>query len=86
MKPFLNLENQYIFFEGDEVNQIYFMMNGEAGYVLPKHRDIKYIDFQLGSHFGVIDIVGSILSNDDCDMENWGRKKELLRRQFTAMS
>lgn len=62
LRPYLNLEKQYIFFEGDDVPQIYFLMSGECGYVLPKHSNIKYINFTVGSRFGVIDIIGSILS------------------------
>lgn len=86
MRPMLNLENQYIFFEGDDVSQIYFFMSGEAGYVLPKHNNIKYIEFQQGNHFGVTDIVGSVLSSKDQDLEKWMNYKESLRRQFTSMS
>ena len=63
LRPYLNLENQYIFFEGDDVPQIYFLMSGECGYVLPKHKNIKYINFTMGNQFGVIDIVGSVLNS-----------------------
>lgn len=80
LRPCLNLENQYIFFEGDDVPQIYFLMNGECGFVLPKHENTKYIDMTIGAHFGVTDIVGSVLSNKDQDLENWLQYKETLRR------
>ena len=80
LKPYLNLEDQYIFFEGDDVHQVYFLMKGECGFVLPKHNDAKYIELAVGNHFGVIDIVGSILGDPTRDLENWLSYKESLKR------
>jgi len=60
LKPFLNPGDQYIFFEGDEINCMYFLKGGSCGFVLPKHKNIKYIDVQIGGYFGLIDIVGSV--------------------------
>jgi CRP-like cAMP-binding protein len=57
----LNPENSYIFFEGDEVKNIWFLMKGECGFVLPNHGNLKYIDIASGQYFGVIDIVGSCM-------------------------
>lgn len=37
LKPFLSMRNSYIFFEGDEVNSVYFLIKGKAGFVLPKY-------------------------------------------------
>jgi CRP-like cAMP-binding protein len=86
LRPYLNLESNYIFFEGDDVPQIYFLMDGECGFVLPKHDNIKYINVTVGNHFGLIDIVGSILSNPDQDLDHWILYKDTLKRQFTMMS
>ena len=41
---------------------MYFMKDGNCGLVLPRHSNIKYIDIQSGNYFGIIDIVGSMLS------------------------
>ena len=40
-------------------------------------------------HFGVIDIIASLLNDDDCLSElldNWISKKEKLKRHFTIVS
>ena len=39
----------------------------------------------VGDHFGIIDIVGSIL-HSKVDLDNWINHKDLLQRQFTVMS
>jgi len=37
LKPMPYPENQYIFFEGDDITNIYFLIKGKAGFVLPKY-------------------------------------------------
>ena len=37
LKPMVQSPDQYIFMDDDEVSCIYFLIGGEAGYVLPKH-------------------------------------------------
>ena len=61
LKPYYNPEKTYIYFEGDAVNCIYFLKDGECGYVLPKHQNLKYIDIPEGDYLGISDIVGSAL-------------------------
>jgi len=61
LKPGLFPDNQYIYFEGDEILDIHFLIKGNAGFVLPKYRNTVYIEIQVGSNLGIIDIVGSIL-------------------------
>jgi hypothetical protein len=64
-KPVISGINNYIYFEGDDINCIYFLKKGSCGFVLPKHLNIKYIDINLGYTFGVVDIIGSILRLED---------------------
>lgn len=59
LKPQYFGTNQYIFYEGDEVKEIQFMIVGEAAFVLPSFKNTKYIMIESGDHFGVIDIIGS---------------------------
>ena len=59
------LESEIIYFEGDEVTNIYFMKAGSCAFVLPKYDNAKYINVTIGYHFGMEDFVGSIIKNDD---------------------
>jgi CRP-like cAMP-binding protein len=52
-------ENQYIYLEGDEVSSICFVVSGNASFVLPSFENARYIDINVGSVFGIIDIIGS---------------------------
>ena len=79
LKPGPFPENQYIYFEGDDVTNIYFLIKGKAGFVLPKYKNATYIDITVGAHFGVIDIVGSILNNR-LDLDKWLNHKDILQR------
>lgn len=72
LKPTILTENEYVYFEGDTVGCIYFLREGNCGFVLPKHSNAKYINIEKRSHFGLIDIVGYICeSENQADLENW---------------
>lgn len=44
LKPAIFDENEYVYFEGDEINCIYFVKQGELGFVLAAHSNLMYID------------------------------------------
>lgn len=58
MKPVPFNQKQYIYREGDDVENIYFLIKGSAGFVLPLYDNVKYVGINVGDHFGVIDIIG----------------------------
>lgn len=70
-------ENQYIFLEGDEINDIAFMMSGMASMVLPSFENTKYLEISPGNMFGVIDIIGSIQTKN-LDLNDWFPKRSQL--------
>jgi CRP-like cAMP-binding protein len=80
-------QNEYVYFEGDSVGCIYFLREGNCGFVLPKHSNAKYIDIEKRSHFGVHDIIGYICeSENNADKDNWIHQKGKLTRQFTCLA
>jgi CRP-like cAMP-binding protein len=50
-------KDQYIFLEGEHINYIYFIVRGEAGFVLPRYNNTLYILIGQGDHFGLIDML-----------------------------
>lgn len=86
LKPALYLDTQYIYLDEDDISHIYFVKSGNCGFVLPKHANAKYIDINVGAHFGIIDIVASVLKHKDgLEMLNdWVSHREILKRQFTC--
>lgn len=85
LKPFPFAQNQFIFLEGDDISQIYFLIQGKCSFVLPSFDNTAYIRIGVGDHFGIIDIVGSsAIKNFEIDkfMEN----KNFLQRQFTVIA
>ena len=48
LKPFIKSEDQYVFFEGDDISCIYFHKKGTVGYVLPRHHNLMYIKIGKG--------------------------------------
>ena len=44
LKPRFVPDHQIIYFEGDNVNDIYFLIKGKAGFVLPKYKNTAYIE------------------------------------------
>lgn len=77
LKPRPYPENQYVFFEGDDVTNIYFMIKGKCGFVLPKFKNTTYIEISVGAHFGIIDLVGSILKTH-FELDHWFSHKDIL--------
>ena len=61
LKPVQFREKEHVYFEGDDITCIYFLIKGGSGFVLPKYKNTAYIKINTGHHFGVIDIVGSML-------------------------
>ena len=86
LQPSVFLDQQYMFFEGDDVGCIYFLKNGKCSYVLPKHNNQSYINISLGSCFGIIDIIGSCYRIQEIDVENWITRKDLMTRQNTILA
>lgn len=83
LKPLVKQKEQYVFFEGDDIACIYFMQNGNAGYVLPRHDNLMYIKLNPGLHFGVSCIVGSFMDEDDFEIDRWINFRDKLKRQFS---
>lgn len=54
-----------------------FMIKGEAGFVLPKYENCKYIDINVGDHFGLIDLISSI-KNNKLDPDDWISRRNLI--------
>jgi len=61
LKSYVITEDEYIYFEGDDVGGMYFLKEGSCGFVLPKHNNVKYINVDIGQYFGIMDIVCSVL-------------------------
>ena len=48
--------DQYIYQEGDLINNIYFLYKGLVGFALPRQKSF-YLIIEEGDTFGVVDIV-----------------------------
>jgi hypothetical protein len=79
------LESEIIYFEGDIIQYLFFMKEGSCAFVLPKYENAKYINVTVGYHFGMEDLVGSIIKNNDIHQDDWMSNKDKLIRQFTVI-
>ena len=64
---------------------IYFLKEGIVGNVLPRHHNIKYVDYPEGSHFGIMDIISSCFANS-IELDDWVYNHDKMKREFTVMS
>jgi hypothetical protein len=76
LKTYIITEGEYVYFEGDEIVNMYFMKSGLCGYVLPKFNNTKYIEITKGCDFGTEDIGGSLVKNDKLEERDWINQKE----------
>ena len=62
------LVEQYLYYETDLINDIYFMSTGTAGFILPLKYNKVYIEINAGDHFGEIDVlIAARERGDDLD-------------------
>ena len=83
LKPQVKSMDNYVYFEGDEITCIYFLKYGLAGYVLPRYQNLMYVRLSQGCYFGVSCIVGSFVDQGNFDIEDWIKRRDCLKRQFT---
>jgi len=76
-------KSEYVFNEGDNVEDIFFLHEGTANFVLPIMKNYPYIKINSGNHFGVIDIIGCQLEDDEDDLSLWYDDRANLHRFFT---
>ena len=67
------------------------MQAGDCGCVLPPdYHEFKYVNFEVGNYFGLIDILGSCKAMDGDEMnhwlDNWHKHKTDITRQFSVGS
>lgn len=55
---------EYIYYESDSIENIFFLVKGSAGYVIPFKRNVVYIEIEQGNLFGEIDIVNAALTSN----------------------
>jgi hypothetical protein len=78
---------QHIYYETDEIEEIFFLCKGRAGFVLPFKQNIVYIEINSGDFFGDMDFVISAsehLMTIDEMIENLNCNDFNLCRQFTV--
>jgi CRP-like cAMP-binding protein len=51
------LKDEFIFMEGEVINFIYFIVKGEAAFVLPRYDNALYVLIGQGDSFGLIDLL-----------------------------
>jgi len=84
LRPMIKSKDEYIFFEDDDVTCIYFFQKGQAGYILPRHKNLMYINLSKGKQFGIICILGHLLNRvGNFEIDNWINYKGQLKRQNT---
>ena len=44
LRPYAFEDKQYIYSEGEEINSVYFLIKGNASFVLPSYDNVKYIN------------------------------------------
>ena len=57
LKPIKVEKDQYIYKEGDPIDEIYFLVTGQAGYALQEYKDAIYVIIDKGYYFGEIDFI-----------------------------
>lgn len=77
-------EDQMIYREGDNVNFVYFLLEGEASFVLAKHNNIQYIKIEQGDCFGTVDLLPYEEKNGEVKNKSENYNDNEIKRQFSV--
>jgi len=58
IRPINVQESDYIFKEGEQIVEIYFLSTGKAGFALQRFNNDIYLEIEHGGHFGHADLFG----------------------------
>ena len=83
MKPNYYEHFAYLFHNGDDIKEMYFLTKGLVQMVIPKFDNVCYIEINPSNHFGLIDFVGSARKYK-FDYECWNDNQAKLFRMFTV--
>jgi len=75
-------EDEFFYRDGDQVSHFYFLVAGEAEFVLPEYKNLPYISISNNNHYGLIDIVGSSIE-EGFDIKSWYDHFYQLKRHFS---
>ena len=79
--------DQIIFYEGDLLEEIFFLTKGCAGFILPYVHNLCYIEIEVGDAFGHLDILLSAQSNKELgSVITCNQMFENIDRQFTVQA
>jgi len=77
---------QYIYQEGDRIDQIFFHIEGDMYYVEPRLVNKAFAKIEVGSSFGLMDIVGDEKDFCSVDLVDWLNQYNQMTRRFTVQT
>jgi Ion channel len=88
IRPMNVEEVDYIYKEGEEVVEIYFLIKGTAAYVLPRFDNRAYQNIKTGEHFGHTDLGQdrNFIMQSKNDKRVASFDKDQLIRRFTVLA
>lgn len=79
-------ENEYIFKEGEDIIEMYFLASGEAAYVLPRFDNMDYKIIKKGKHFGHLDLLGVRTRAEHLAIQMTSKRRHEFSRKFTVLA
>ena len=58
IRPINIQELEYVFQEREDILEVFFLVNGEVSYVLPRFKNYAFKIIEKGEHFGHVDLFG----------------------------
>jgi len=86
IRPMNIQEQEYIFKEGEKIIEMYFIVQGEVGYVLPRYSNKVYIKIEKGEKFGHVDLMGVRKAHEGLEVLNTKKDNNKSLRKFTVQA
>lgn len=88
IRPIKSQESEYVCREGEDIQEMFFLVTGKVAAVLPKFNNKGYLWYEKGSHFGHTDLFGVRKGqiHESLLAQFTRKKKRLYKRRFTMQS
>jgi hypothetical protein len=82
LKSRIATSDEVIYYEGDPLENVYFLKTGQCFYVLPKYGNTPYIRIEDHTCFGLTDIIVALMEKTENNIRNEGMMS-VLDKQVT---
>ena len=85
IRPVVYQEEETIFQEGEKILEMFFLVKGKVGYILPRFGQKRCLEINQGEHFGHAEIFNNRKMSENL-IKSTSHRSKLMKRTFQAVA